>query len=318
MNTALNLICLVVITYASFKKLHVQKGFAPMSDGTKLFYSISGKGNDTLVFLHGGPGQNSKGVGPDLAPLAKKHVLIIYDQRGCGLSEAGDTSKLSANAHVNDLEDLRKFFRISQMTLIGHSWGCMLATLYNSKYAGHVRRLLLLSPGPPTRKLFQQRFAAFAKKDSTGQARVARLRSQLETSNDPLSICREILEINERLYYADPKKMARKKGDYCAIPPEAISKQGVTARLTLKSLGDWNLVPLIETITQPALVVEGLQTPVPMEEFEIWAKALPNGKLLLVKNVGHAYPFVEQPNLFFPAVEEFLKGGWPPNSKIIK
>ena len=43
-----------------------------------------------LLFLHGGPGQNSNGVAPDLAPLHKKHVLIVYDQRGSGLSEIGD------------------------------------------------------------------------------------------------------------------------------------------------------------------------------------------------------------------------------------
>ena len=305
MKKLLSTICLLV--YFLPEKTHAQQSFIQMSDGTKLSYSISGKGKDTLLFLHGGPGQNSNGVAPDLAPLRKKHVLIVYDQRGSGLSEIGDTTRITASTHVEDLEEIRKFFRINQIVLVGHSWGCMLAVMYTSRFSVHVKKLLLLSPGPPTRKLFQQRFILFAKKDSVGQTRVAKLRAQLETAPDPLAICREINSINEKFYYFNPVNIARRKGSYCEVPAAAILKQATTARLTLKSLGDYDLLPLIKTIRQPAFIIEGLHTPVPMEELNTWSKALPNGKLLLIKKVGHAYPFVENPKVFFRAVEKFLK-----------
>jgi proline iminopeptidase len=285
-----------------------------MRDSTKISYSLSGEGKDTLIFLHGGPGQNSAGIGPDLLPLARSHVLILYDQRGCGFSDLGDTNKLTASTHVEDLENLRQFFHINKLTLVGHSWGCLLAALYTSKYPTHVKQLLLLSPAPPTRQLFQQRFATFAKKDSVGQARLSQLRQEFDTSNYPASICRRILDINEKLYYANPKNIRRKKGDYCNIPEEAFRKQAITARRTLQALGDYNIITVLKKINQRSLIIEGAESPVPVEEFYEWAKALPNAKLLLIENVGHAYPMVEQPKIFFVGVESFLEGKWPANS----
>ena len=283
--------------------------FITTGDGVKLQYRIIGNAKDTLIFLHGGPGQNCLGVAPDLEPLSKDHVFIIYDQRGCGGSDLGDTSMITASQHVEDLETLRKFFSIEKLKLVGHSWGCMLAALYVNKYPTRVGKLLLLSPGPPTRKLFQERFASFAAKDSLNQPIVAKLRQQLETADDPVSICNQIREINERFYYFDPKNSLKKKGNYCAVSGEAIRKQAITARLTLRSLGDYDLIPLISKITQAALIIEGAQTPVPLKELETWVKSLPNGKLLLIQSSGHGYPFVEQPEIFYSAVEKFLNSG---------
>jgi proline iminopeptidase len=310
--------CVLVLACLSFSKLNAQKKYATMPDGTKLYYYVTGKGSDTLIFLHGGPGQNSNGVAPDLMPLAKNHVLIVYDQRGCGLSDIGDTLKLNVDAHVNDLEDLREFFNITRMTLIGHSWGGMLSALYTGRYPTRVKRLLLLAPGPPTRQLFRQRFIAFVRKDSAAQIKVAKARAILESAPDPLAVCREIHGTNEKLYFLNDENIKRKKGNYCDVPSSAILKQATTARLTLQSLGDYDLKPLIEKISQPALVVEGAQTPVPMEEFETWAKTLPEGRLLLIEETGHAYPFVENPKVFFKAAEEFISGKWPVDARIIK
>jgi len=291
----------------SFEKAPTK--FLTTPDGVKLQYRILGNAKDTLIFLHGGPGQNCLGVAPDLESLSKNHVFIIYDQRGCGGSDLGDTTLITASQHVQDLETIRDFFSIEKLNLVGHSWGCMLATLYVSKYPTRVGRLLFLSPGPPTRKLFQERFASFAARDSLNQPVVMKLRQQLETSDDPVSICNQIREINERFYYFDPKNSLKKKGNYCAVSGEAIRKQAITARLTLRSLGDYDLIPMISKITQPVLIIEGAQTPVPLKELETWNKTLANGKLLLIQSSGHGYPFVEQPQIFYPAVEKFLHTG---------
>src|SRR5687768_1442617 len=122
----------------------LREGFISMKDNTRIYFRAYGAKGDTLVFLHGGPGQNMYGVGPDLLPLAGSFVLIMYDQRGCGNSETGDTAILSADRHVEDLEEIRKYFSIKKMMLIGHSWGAMLAAMYTAKYTGSVTRLLFL------------------------------------------------------------------------------------------------------------------------------------------------------------------------------
>ena len=306
-------ICIAIFVFTSAVfRLNAQQvykeGFARMQDSTRIYFRIYGEKGDTLIFLHGGPGQNMYGVGPDLVPLSESFVLIMYDQRGCGNSEIGDTAILTAGRHVEDLEALRKYFSLQKLTLIGHSWGAMLAAMYTGKYADYVKRLLLLSPGPPTRKQFDDRFAVFLKIDSAGQATVAKLRSQLLTSGNPLAVCAEIHSTNEKLYFADHSLIKKRKGDYCMVTPEAIHKQAITASLTLRSLGQYDLRPLLKRINQPALIIEGAKTPVPLGEFYTWKESLPNSRLMFFDKTGHGYPFVEEPKKFFRTAKKYLKG----------
>jgi len=311
-------ICIAIFVFASIVfRLNAQQefkeGFARMQDSTSIYFRIFGEKGDTLIFLHGGPGQNMYGVGPDLVPLSESFVLIMYDQRGSGNSEIGDTSILTAGRHVEDLEELRKYFSINKMTIIGQSWGAMLAAMYTGKYTNNVKRLLLLSPGPPTREQFDERFAVFLKIDSAGQGRVAKLRSQLLKSENPMAVCAEIHSTNEKLYFADHSLIKKRKGDYCMVTPEAIHRQAITASLTLRSLGQYDLRPILKLINQPVLIIEGAKTPVPLSEFYIWKESLPNSRLIFFDKTGHGYPFVEEAKKFFKTAKKYLKGKWPVN-----
>lgn len=77
------------------------------------------------------------------------------------------------------------------------------------------------------------------------------------------------------------------------------------------ALGDWDYRPALRRIRVPALVVEGAQTPVPLDQVRVSAESLVNGRLLLVEGAGHGYSYIEQPEVFFPAIEEFLDCRWP-------
>jgi len=288
-----------------FAQQKTAEGFVPMKDGTKLVYKIFGNKGDTIIMLHGGPGQNMYGVGPDLEPLALNHVLLMYDQRGSGNSEIGPDT-ITARMHVDDIEDIRKHFHIRKINFVGQSWGAMLSVIYTSIHPHHVKKLLLISPGPPTRRHFDERFRAFARKDSLGQSRVRQPRSQLN-SPKALANCEEIFRINERFYFADSLAIKKKKGNYCAVSAEAIRKQSVTAASTLRSLGDYDLRPLCRIITQPVLIIEGALTPVPLDEIDEYRNSFPNCQVRLFKKTGHGYPFVEEPKKFFKIADRFFK-----------
>jgi len=285
------------------------EGFVQVENGPKLFYKKFGSGGDTIIMVHGGPGQNMYGIGPDLEPLARNNTLIMYDQRGCGLSEMGK-DQVTYIKHMTDLEAIRVYFQIDSLILVGQSWGAMLAIYYTTIYWDHVKRLLLISPGPPTRKFFDDRFTAFLKKDSTGQARVANLRIQLKTDN-ALSACREIFMINDRFYFANKKAIKRKKGDYCAVPPEVLIKQATSGSATLESLGNYDLRAICKIIKQPVLLMEGKWSPVPTAEMNYWRSILPNARSYIFSHSGHGYPFVEEPKKFFKIANDFFKGKWP-------
>ncbi|WP_309890623.1 hypothetical protein [Archangium sp.] len=48
----------------------------------------------------------------------------------------------------------------------------------------------------------------------------------------------------------------------------------------------------------------------PLEGAREWAASIPGARLLAIPGAGHA-PHLERPDLFFPAVDAFLAGGWP-------
>src|SRR4051794_3256550 len=105
-----------------------RSGFITTSDGTRLYYRLVGNPRDTIIAIHGGPGVDLESIANDFAPLAAKHTVIFYDQRGTGRSDLpNDTLSLGARQQVEDLEAVRQHFRLDRVTLVAHSYGPLLA-----------------------------------------------------------------------------------------------------------------------------------------------------------------------------------------------
>ena len=289
-----------------------EEGYVGVEGNLRLYYRSYGSGSHTLVLLHGGPGMNFMGVGPDLLPLARTHRLLMYDQRGGGRSDPDPQAKdQTVSTHVNDLETVRQYFGLETMTLIGHSWGSGLAAFYAAKHPERVERMILIGSMEPTSFLSEQRDAVMAEKYPAQEEEIDRLSQQLELAEDPLALCRAMFAIRQRPYYHDPTKMTQKLGDYCDVPADALARQEVIDEATWNSLGEYDLRPLLTRLQMPVLVIEGAQTPLALDAHREWAASLANARLWLINEVGHAYPFVEAPEVFFPGVERFLRGGWP-------
>ncbi|HWS85931.1 MAG TPA: alpha/beta fold hydrolase [Pyrinomonadaceae bacterium] len=103
------------------------EGYIRTADGVRLFYKVAGGGTETLVAVHGGPGNTLEPIRADLEPLAKNRRVIYYDQRGGGRSDLlREKEKLAVSKHVADLEAVREHFNLDRVTLLGNSWGGML------------------------------------------------------------------------------------------------------------------------------------------------------------------------------------------------
>ena len=78
--------------------------------------------------------------------------LIFYDQRGCGLSTGVLTPQsISIERYVEDLEMLRWHLGLHRCSLLGHSWGALLAMKYASKYPERVAtKLATIAVRTPT------------------------------------------------------------------------------------------------------------------------------------------------------------------------
>jgi proline iminopeptidase len=290
-------------------------GTVTTADSATLYYRIWGERGDTIVFLHGGPGGSLEGQAEFLAPLSKKHVLIAYDQRGAGLSGAVDSTRINVPAHVADLEALRKHLNVSAMTLWGHSWGTGLAVMYTHQHPAHVKRLVLNGPMPPAFEPFDvQRTAAI--ENAIRRICIDRAGGQPTGERDAaLAECMRQPNMIQRAYFHDTTLIKRFGRDRRSATAEQNARQALANRVTLRSLGKWDYRPMLASIRVPALIVEGAHTPVPMEHLLVWKNALPNARLLLVPKTGHGYPHNENPDYFFPAIEDFLAAGWPKDAK---
>jgi proline iminopeptidase len=288
-------------------------GYVDAGNGVRLFYRFVGSGRDTVVVLHGGPGFSMSYIAADLEPLARRHTLLFYDQRGAGRSTVvTDSASLDARRFGEDLEVVRRRFSLERLTLLAHSWGAGVAALYASRYPERVGRLVVIDGIPTRRALQTQGFQRLdARRDSSTKQRVQAMRAARLANPGDAAACRAYYDLWFVATYGDTASAHRSRGDFCAGSPEAVAnKIGSIERFTVPSLGDWDWRPSLRAVTAPALVIHGTGDFIPLESAREWTAALPGARLLLLEGSGH-FPYVEQPERFFTVVEEFLAGRWP-------
>jgi len=106
------------------------------------------------MVVHGGPGADHTYFLPYLLPLARKHRLIFIDERGSGRSQRlQDASQYTVENMVEDVEDVRVALGLGKISLLGHSYGGVLAQAYALKYQANLSHLILNSTFPSTKQM---------------------------------------------------------------------------------------------------------------------------------------------------------------------
>lgn len=100
--------------------------------------------NRAIIFLHGGPGHNSANFEFTTAQqLADRgFYVIVYDRRGEGRSRA--SAQFTFKETFDDLNYIYQKYGLSKSTLIGHSFGGVIATLFAEKYPEKIESLILV------------------------------------------------------------------------------------------------------------------------------------------------------------------------------
>src|SRR4029077_11070302 len=107
--------------------------------------------------------------------LATGRTLLYYDQRGGGQSLAPREVPLDAGAQVAALAALvRAEARPVPATLLGFSWGGLLALLFTLEHPDLVGRLALVGPGPAWPEARAQYDAEFARRQAAPEVMAAR------------------------------------------------------------------------------------------------------------------------------------------------
>ncbi len=104
-------------------------------------------GDPVILVLHGGPGGDYRSL-LSLTDLADDHRVVFYDQRGAGLSQRVDDEQLTAATALGDLDAfVDRYSPDAPVTLIGHSWGAILAAGYLRHHPERVAAAVLAEPG---------------------------------------------------------------------------------------------------------------------------------------------------------------------------
>ncbi|MHB0962128.1 MAG: alpha/beta fold hydrolase [Gemmatimonadaceae bacterium] len=278
-------------------------GFTTTTPVPLYWLSHGPAGGERLIVLHGGPGAHHDYLLPQMLELARDRECLFYDQRGGGRSRHDDDrAVITWESQVRDLEAIVGEFSLDPLTIVGYSWGALLALLYSVQAAhGHAApapaRLVLIDPAPISRSWRQRFETEFARRQQS--APVQALRDELAASglreSDPAAYRHRTFELSVAGYFADPRA-ARD------LTPFRVTAR--TQQSTWDSLGDFDLTAALHDVRCPALVVHGRQDPIPLESSESVAEGL-GAELVVLDDSGHV-PYVEQPEALFGAIRGFL------------
>jgi proline iminopeptidase len=121
-----------------------KEGMLDVGGGHQIYWEESGnpKGIPAL-FVHGGPGSNTEPAHRGYFN-PKKYRIILFDQRGAGKSRPHAELKNNSTWDlVSDMEKLRNFLGIDQWLVFGGSWGSTLSLTYAICHPDKVRALVL-------------------------------------------------------------------------------------------------------------------------------------------------------------------------------
>jgi proline iminopeptidase len=112
-----------------------------------IYSKAFGNPNDNpLSYLHGGPRYNSVGFESTTAQKLSENgfYVISYDRRGEGRSP-DINAKFTFNETFDDINLIYDKFNLTSATLIGHSFGGVIATLYAEKNPNKTKSIILVS-----------------------------------------------------------------------------------------------------------------------------------------------------------------------------
>lgn len=116
--------------------------------GKNIWYDIYGaEHSDTLLYLHGGPGASCLDFVNQAKALSGKMKVVIFDQLGVLRSDGiAENESYSMEYQVEMIEEMRKILGIEKWSVLGHSYGGMLAVLYASACPDSVHKIILECP----------------------------------------------------------------------------------------------------------------------------------------------------------------------------
>lgn len=206
---------------------------------------------------------------------------------------------------MEDLEALRYHLGIDALKLAGHSHGGSVALTYALEYPRRVTRLLLLNTSGPFARDPDPEWLAAQAGFEGAQARWAGVDPTLTPDELHGEFVRTFLPALHYHHFQSVRQTVDAllaRTTFSALPFQQFEREMAT----------FDLRDRIGEVRSPTLIVMGdHDVPDVREGSHLMHERMPGTQLLVVPGSGH-WPWIERPDLFFPAVMRFLERGPPP------
>jgi proline iminopeptidase len=262
-----------------------------------------------LLLLHGGPGADHSDFLPALEPLARRHQLVLIDERGSGRSERlGDPASYTLELMVKDVECVRKHLQLRRWVVLGHSFGGILAQAYAVRHPKQLLGLVLAGTGSSARCI---------------EADFRNLRKRLPAAlRSRLANCEKagIFQANGAYtkQYAAASAEAIAPYMYARPPPRRFKNPQPLAMEVLRemwvrrsdfridgNLKGFDFTKALARVRAPSLVVIGDRDLVSTAAAEVSRASLPRATLVVMAECAHMM-FIDQAVYFNSLLEGFL------------
>lgn len=257
-------------------------------DGVSLFYELSGKRESPAVVLLHGFTSDHRAWHQLSEVLATSFCVIAPDLRGHGASDApAELEAYSIETYADDLAGLLAHLEVAETSLVGCSFGGMIALEYGVRHPETLSALVLTDTSPA------YEHPKYAEAFSQREARMS-----------------ENEAIAERMGMESLAKMATEKVSDIFLAESlrkryaGISRDGfLGAAKTRRERRDVSGL-LRSNLTMPVLLCAGQEDPV-FSALRVMADELPDARVVEFEDCGHGVPFIK-PGEFSGVLGEFL------------
>ncbi|MCL6573505.1 MAG: alpha/beta hydrolase [Bacillus sp. (in: Bacteria)] len=259
------------------------------SNGIDLYYEVHGEGEPLLLIM--GLSLNSKSWFRTLPVLSEHYKVIIFDNRGTGLSSKPNTP-YSIDHMAEDARDVLDAVGVNSAHVYGISMGGMIAQRLALNYPKRIRSLILgctttgganhIQPSTDVSMLLLSRGTSSATPEEMAWATSHILYSQTFFENQRILVAEDIQKRIE-------------------LPIEPFAYM-----LQLQACMSHDTFNVIDQINIPTLIIHGDEDKlIPYENGVTLAKKIPNAEFFKVQGAGHIY-VTEANDLVNERVLDFL------------
>lgn len=281
-------------------------------NGYKINVETLGSGAP-IFFFAGGPGNSHDYMQGNFGHYYKNHQVVFIDMLGCGLSEDAKTPKeYSVQNDAYTVEQVRKALGLNKISIVGHSYGTVVAQAYATSYPQNVSKMVLIN-GFHSGEMWQANCDSY---NSLQKKHFPELWTKVDSMRNLgyISSDSEFSKLygslpSKHIYYHNPQlkqRVPNKKfrGWNLAVYYAIIGRDADF--LVSGSMIDTDFRRKLKDLNFPTLIIAGRYDGVSTPEYAVQYKQyMPQAQFVMFEKSAHN-PYLEEPEKFYKLLDDFL------------